>query len=108
MPAPKPLTAEEIKTALADLPGWKGTENGLERKLGFRGFNEALQFMQACAAGIDRLDHHPTWTNTHRWVEIHLDTYDSGHKVTASDVALARHIEAVLKEKGAGLGYEAG
>ncbi len=64
-----------------------------------------MQFMQVCIEGIERLNHHPVWTNKFNRVDIHLDTFDIGHWVTALDVELARYFDSVLQEKGQQLGY---
>lgn len=98
MARPRPLSEDEIAQELRSLPGWSGDTHGLKRRLKFKDFRGAIRFMQACVDGIDRLDHHPTWTNTYDQIDIHLDTHDAGHLVTANDVALARHLESVLAQ----------
>ena len=101
----KRLTQAQIQEELSRLSGWKGDERGLEKTLSFGSFRAALDFMQACFDGIEKLDHHPVWTNKYNRVEVHLDTFDVGHFVTGRDIALAHHLESVLTERGAELGY---
>lgn len=99
MPMP-PLSPDEIQKALRELPRWSGNAKGLKRKLEFEDFRGAMQFMQACVEDIDRLNHHPVWTNKYTAVEIHLDTFDVGNLVTELDVRLARAMDRILTTRG--------
>ncbi|HLH01686.1 MAG TPA: 4a-hydroxytetrahydrobiopterin dehydratase [Bryobacteraceae bacterium] len=95
----RPLSTSEVDQALAQLPGWSGNQNGIEKKIKFSSFREAIEFMHACADGIDQRDHHPVWCNKYDTLEIHLDTFDAGHKVTQRDIDLAQYLESVLAKK---------
>ncbi|MFN9323866.1 MAG: 4a-hydroxytetrahydrobiopterin dehydratase, partial [Flavobacteriales bacterium] len=44
----------------------------------------------------ERMDHHPTWTNTFGLVEICLRTHDAGGRITDRDRSLATAIDALL------------
>ena len=94
----KPLEPQEVQQALARLHGWSGNEHGIDRKFTFRDFREAMRFMQACAEGIDQRDHHPVWTNKYNTLDVHLDTFDAGHRVTKKDIDLAEFLDAKLAE----------
>lgn len=94
------LEQAAIDQALKALPGWKGAPNGLSRTYRFGTFAKAIDYMRECASGIDRLDHHPEWTNVYDRVSIVLKTHDAGDRVTAKDVELAKHLEAMAKAKG--------
>jgi len=100
----KPLSPEQVAEALRGLPQWTGSVKGLERKLEFEDFRGAMQFMQACVEDIDRLNHHPTWSNTFNRVAIHLDTFDKDHVVTGMDVKLAQAIDRIVAARGAEFG----
>ncbi len=91
---PPVLTAAARTAALARLPGWKETGDGLaiSRAFMFRDFAEAFTFMTRVALAAERLDHHPDWRNCWNRVEITLTTHESGG-VTESDIALAREID---------------
>ena len=54
--------------------------------------------MAVVAEIANRLNHHPTWTNTYNKVEMWLSTHDAGDIVTAKDHELAKSIDAVLKQ----------
>jgi pterin-4a-carbinolamine dehydratase len=102
----KELTSLELRTALANLPGWVESTSGipgsephkrteLSRVFEFASFEDAISFMGVAARRISEIDHHPRWENIWRSVVVHLTTWDIGHKPSALDLELARHLEAV-------------
>ena len=102
----QPLSADELRSALARLKGWSGDERGIEKTLTFSDFRGAMAFMQACVEGIEARDHHPVWTNKYNSIQIHLDTFDIGHKVTRHDIDVAEFMDALLDARGAEFGYK--
>jgi 4a-hydroxytetrahydrobiopterin dehydratase len=90
-----PLTAAEIKAALATLPGWTFERKALAKKFQFGSFREAMSFMVRVAFEAEAMDHHPEWTNVYDRVAIRLNTHDAGGKVTAKDVELAHRIQKI-------------
>ena len=52
--------------------------------------------MTRVALLAEKMDHHPTWTNTWNTVEIWLVTHDSGNTITQKDRELAAGIDALL------------
>jgi 4a-hydroxytetrahydrobiopterin dehydratase len=52
--------------------------------------------MARVAMLAERMDHHPTWTNTFGLVEIWLRTHDAGGRITDRDRSLATAIDALL------------
>lgn len=89
----RPLSPAEIAAALAELPHWTHGDGALRREYRFASFRQAIAFMAASAPEIDRLDHHPEWTNVYDRVRVRLTTHDAGNLVTERDVALARVLE---------------
>lgn len=75
---------------------WTETNNKLYRKFIFKNFSEAFAFITRVALIAEKMDHHPTFTNTYHQVEIWLSTHDAGNIVTAKDHALAKAIDGVL------------
>ena len=53
--------------------------------------------MTRVAIEAEKMDHHPTWTNTWNKVEISLSTHSAGNKVTEKDHQLAKAIDSLLK-----------
>jgi 4a-hydroxytetrahydrobiopterin dehydratase len=76
---------------------WKTENNKLKNTFRFKDFNEAFGFMTRVALIADKMDHHPTWTNTYNTVSFELSTHDAGDVVTDKDHKLARAIDALIK-----------
>ncbi|WP_298714872.1 4a-hydroxytetrahydrobiopterin dehydratase [Chitinophaga sp.] len=75
---------------------WQETERHLYRAFTFPDFREAFAFMTKVALAAEKMDHHPTWTNTWNKVEIWLSTHSAGNTVTEKDHALARVIDQFI------------
>jgi 4a-hydroxytetrahydrobiopterin dehydratase len=88
------LGEDELSHALAELPGWSVVAGKLHREYRFADFNAAFGFMTRVALAAERMNHHPEWSNVWNRVVVDLVTHDSGG-LTASDVALARKMEAL-------------
>ncbi len=54
--------------------------------------------MTEVAIQAEKLDHHPEWSNVYRTVEVRLTTHDAGG-LTALDLELARHMEAIASRR---------
>lgn len=88
-----PLTPDQIKQALADLPGWKHESDALVKQFKFGSFKEALGFIVRLGLEAEAINHHPDLHNVYNRVTLRLNTHDAGGKVTRKDVDLARAIE---------------
>lgn len=75
---------------------WKEVENRLINTYKFKDFNEAFGFMARVALIAEKMDHHPTWTNTWNTVSFELSTHDAGDKVTVRDRKLAEAIDKLI------------
>lgn len=72
---------------------WQEEDNKLYKKFQFSDFIEAFAFMSKVAILSEKMNHHPTWTNTYNTVEIWLSTHDAGNVVTDKDRKLAEAID---------------
>lgn len=90
-----PLSQEEIKAALRDLPGWSYKNDRLEKSFELADFQAAVAFIVHLAFSAEKLNHHPELTNVYNRVTISLATHDAGDRVTEMDLKLARAIEEV-------------
>jgi 4a-hydroxytetrahydrobiopterin dehydratase len=72
---------------------WVEENNRLSRTFKFKDFKEAFGFMTKVALIAEKMDHHPTWSNTWNVVKIELNTHDAGDVVTDRDHKLARAID---------------
>ena len=77
---------------------WKETDNKLCKAFVFGDFIQAFAFMTKVALIAEKMDHHPTWTNTWNKVEIWLSTHDAGNVVTDKDRKLAEAIDGLMKD----------
>lgn len=75
---------------------WTEQHNKLYRSFEFKDFTEAFAFMTRVAAIAEKLNHHPTWTNTYNKLEIWLNTHDAGDIVTDKDREMAKAIDRLL------------
>jgi 4a-hydroxytetrahydrobiopterin dehydratase len=74
---------------------WKEENDALTKTFVFADFAAALTWMVKAGFVIDRVDHHPEWTNVYNKVHVKLTTHDSGNKVTDKDRKLAALLDAV-------------
>lgn len=94
------MTPDQVKAALADLPGWTMAENGksISKSFEFASFNEAFGFMTRVALRAEQMDHHPDWQNLYKSVKITLNTFDVDG-VTEFDTVLAKAIDNYASAK---------
>lgn len=76
---------------------WKEENNQLKRSFEFANFIEAFGFMTKVAMIAEKMNHHPTWSNTYNKVEIILCTHDAGNTITDKDRKLATAIDGIFK-----------
>lgn len=75
---------------------WKEENNRLKKTFTFKDFSEAFAFMTRVALIAEKMNHHPTWTNTWNTVAFELSTHDAGDKVTDFDQKLAAAIDKLV------------
>lgn len=75
---------------------WHETNNQLKATFEFKNFTEAFAFMIEVAVQVEKLDHHPEWTNIWNKVTFTLYTHDAGNTVTEKDRDLAAAIDKVF------------
>jgi 4a-hydroxytetrahydrobiopterin dehydratase len=76
---------------------WTETDNKLKAEFQFDNFVEAFAFMTKVALCAEKMDHHPSWSNTYNKVVIELSTHDAGDIVTDRDHKLAKAIDKLIK-----------
>ena len=75
---------------------WILTNNTFYRKFTFADFSSAFAFITRVALTAEKLNHHPTWSNTWNTVEIWLSTHDAGNVITEKDQALSVEIDKLF------------
>ena len=93
----KPLTQAEINQKLEKFSLWSYEDNAIHISFEFEDFKNAFTAMTRIAFEAERLQHHPTWSNTYNTVNISLSTHDADG-VTVKDFELAKAIETVLEQ----------
>ena len=77
---------------------WKEEDNRLKKTFKFKDFTQAFGFMTKVAIVAEKMNHHPTWTNTWNTVSFELSTHDAGDVVTEKDKKLAEAIDQLANE----------
>lgn len=97
------LSAAQLHTALLALnrdseQPWQLSQGKLYKELRFADFAAAFAFMTELADYAERHQHHPEWFNVYNKVQIYLVTHEVGG-VSQRDLAMARHIDALLRRR---------
>jgi 4a-hydroxytetrahydrobiopterin dehydratase len=74
---------------------WKEENNRLTKTFKFDTFATAMAWMVKASFAIEKLNHHPEWTNVYNRVSVSLCTHDAGNTVTDKDRELAKVLDAV-------------
>ena len=88
------LNDAQLKAALTGLPGWTVVHHKLHREYKFPDFTHAFGFMATAATAIERMNHHPEWSNVYNRVVVDLATHDAGG-ITQKDIDLAILLESI-------------
>jgi 4a-hydroxytetrahydrobiopterin dehydratase len=81
-----------IAQALAQMPGWARAGSEIKRTYRFKGFREALAFVNRVGDLAEGAGHHPDIDIRYNAVTLALTTHDAGG-LTAKDFELARAID---------------
>jgi 4a-hydroxytetrahydrobiopterin dehydratase len=87
------LTEAEIEAGLAGL-AWERRGDRIAKDVRLPGFRAAIAYVEQVADVAEHLDHHPDITISYNRVGLSVTTHDSGG-LTASDIALARAVDAI-------------
>jgi 4a-hydroxytetrahydrobiopterin dehydratase len=83
------LSDADITRELASLPGWTREGNAIRRQFTFKGFPEAVAFVERLVPGCEAADHHPDVTINYKRVTLSYTTHSEGG-LTAKDFAGAK------------------
>jgi pterin-4a-carbinolamine dehydratase len=94
----KPLDDRNLQLFRERHPGWSVVnrtpeKTELMRTYRFESFMDAVHFMNTASRFVDRLDHHPEWTNIWRTLVVYLTTWDIGKKPSMLDVDVAAYLD---------------
>jgi 4a-hydroxytetrahydrobiopterin dehydratase len=74
---------------------WIEEENKLTKTFKFKTFGDAMAWMVKASYMIEKMDHHPEWTNIYNKVMVTLTTHDAGNKITEKDTVVGIQISEV-------------
>lgn len=91
----KRMTDEQVEEKLKNVPGWKFSENKINKEFELSDFKSAMEFVNKVGDEAENLDHHPDIL-MHSWnkVKISVNTHTEGG-VTEKDFTLASKIEDI-------------
>lgn len=76
---------------------WEERDHQLVKTFVFKNFKDAINFMQMASNEIDKMDHHPEWTNIYNKVIVKLCTHSAGNTITSKDRELAITLDKLAK-----------
>ena len=79
------------------MENWVEKNNSLYKCFQFSDFVSAMGFITQVAIISEKMNHHPTWSNTYNKVEFWLSTHDKGDVVTELDHQLASKIDKIYR-----------
>lgn len=100
MTVPEPLSADDVATGLAQLDGWTGDTEGIEKWFSIP-YHQGVALMAEVARTGKAVGHHADMDLRWGRVRFGITTHDAGNKVTELDLDLARRIDALATEHGA-------
>ncbi len=92
------LAADELQSALTELPHWEEAGGWLVRRWQTQGWQNGTLIVGALSFLAEAADHHPDIELTWGSVVVRLQTHTAGG-ITDKDIALARQIEALVSLK---------
>ncbi len=91
------FSGPELKQALDTLSGWTVVDGKLHKEYKFPDFIHAFGFMATAALAIEKMGHHPEWSNVYNRVSVDLTTHDA-QGITSKDVDLAKLLDDTAKK----------
>ena len=89
------LTRQQIDEQLKTLDGWTLAGDAIKKQFTFKGFPEAVAFVNRLVPDAEDADHHPDITINYRRVTLSWSTHDEGG-LTMKDVAGAKILQQQL------------
>lgn len=74
---------------------WKEENNKLIKTFVFKSFADAIAWMVKASFAIEKLNHHPEWTNIYNKVHVCLTSHDAGNTITEKDRKLAEILDSI-------------
>ena len=91
------LSNAEIDLQLKSLDGWTRDGDAIRKQYTFKGFPDAVAFVNRLVPDAERADHHPDVTINYRRVTLSWSTHDEGG-LTAKDIDGAKMADRHARE----------
>jgi 4a-hydroxytetrahydrobiopterin dehydratase len=72
------LSLVEAERRIKSLPGWRLEGDEIRRQYVFRGFGDAIAFVNRIAPEVEAADHHPDILISHKRVTLTYSTHSEG------------------------------
>ena len=92
------LTKQQIDEQLKTLEGWRLDGDAIRKQFTFKGFPQAVAFVDSLVPDAEAADHHPDITINYRRVTLSWSTHDEGG-LTAKDIAGAQMADRHAREQ---------
>jgi 4a-hydroxytetrahydrobiopterin dehydratase len=90
-----PMTTPQIKTQLADAPGWSLCNGAIEKTYSFGNFHETMAFVNALAWIAHAEDHHPDMAVSYNHCVVRFNTHSVGG-ISINDFICAAKLDALF------------
>lgn len=77
------------------MENWKEENNSLHKTFVFADFGSAIAWMVKASYMIEKMNHHPEWSNVYNKVYVKLTTHDAGNTITDKDRKLAEALDKI-------------
>lgn len=88
------LTRQQIQNQLLTISNWQYLAKQIQRTFKFKGFPEAIKFVNQVAKLAEKRNHHPSIDIRYNQVTLTLFTHSEGG-VTKKDIDLAKALNAL-------------
>jgi 4a-hydroxytetrahydrobiopterin dehydratase len=78
------------------MSNWTESNNALQKTFTFKSFGDTMAWMIKASYIIEKMDHHPEWTNIYNKVHVRLTTHDAGNTISDKDRLLAAALDEVV------------
>jgi 4a-hydroxytetrahydrobiopterin dehydratase len=92
------LSKTQIDEQLKTLDGWRIDGDAIRKQFTFKGFPQAVAFVDSLVPDAEAADHHPDITINYRRVTLSWSTHDEGG-LTAKDIAGAQMADRHAREQ---------
>lgn len=91
------LTDDQVRSEISRLEGWTREGDAIKKQFTFKGFPEAVAFVNRLVPEAEAADHHPDITINYKRVTLSYSTHSDGG-LTAKDFEGARMAERKARE----------